>query len=245
MQDVKYSTANERKLNVAIQHQIGALENGWLGTDTMVLIAYQLGAKCFPLTVKMYGYPTIVSPEVLLFSPKGKSLSIYANSMLGSFTYKRGLDPCSILVENGKVVFPNSCHAHIRKPESVIYKTQYGKVGITRAISTSDLPKNTITAIGGMGLIQNYDPKAEGFTGSYADVTYKNNHNVIGYKQGLWYGIYFPSMTASAINEVVKNKFQFEYALLLDGGGLAAMNGTENFAKINTSVGQGYAVQFL
>ena len=245
MNDVKYSTQNERKMNVAIQTKLGAYANGIIGVDTLSSIAQEIGADCFPLTLKMYGFPTLVARDIIPFSPQNKPLTGYANSMLGSFTYKRAVDPCSILVNNGKVVFPNACHAFLGKPESVIYKTELGRVGITRALSANDLPKNTVTAVGGMGLMQNYDPTAEGFAGSYADVLKRTNHNVLGYKRGLWYGIYFPNMTASAINETVKNKFQFEYALLLDGGGLAAINGTETFAKINVGAKQGYAIQFV
>ena len=42
-----------------------------------------------------------------------------------------------------------------------------------------------------------------------------------------------------------KKNFHFDKAILLDGGGLAAINGTETFAQINTSVKQGYAIQFI
>lgn len=230
-------------MNVAIQTKLGAYANGIIGVDTLSAIAGYLGAECFPLTLKMYGCPTIVAREIILFSPH-TPLTKYANSMLGSFTYPRAKIPCSILVNDGNALCANSCHAHIGKPESVIYKLQSGKVGMTRVLSTSELPKTTMLAIGGMGLGKQYDPHAEGFTGQYADVLRKTNHNVIGYKQGLWYGVYFPNMTGQAINEYVNNKFQFEYALLLDGGGLAAINGTETFAKINAGTSQGYAIQF-
>ena len=40
-------------------------------------------------------------------------------------------------------------------------------------------------------------------------------------------------------------KFNFEYAIMLDGGGLAAINGEEKFAKINATAKQGYAIQFI
>ena len=192
----------------------------------------------------MYGYPTIMAKDILPFSPKA-SLKGYANTMLGGFTYPRAITPCSILVQNGKALCANSCHAHIGKPESVIYKTETGKVGITRALSTKDLPSKTVTAIGGMGLLGNYDPTAEGFTGTYADVRKKDNHNVLAYKNKMWYGIYFGGVTGEAINAICRDKFKFEYALLLDGGGLAAINGDETFAKINVNAKQGYAIQFI
>lgn len=243
MNDVKYSTENEKKLIQAIQRTIGALANGYIGTDTLTSIAGALGAECFPVTLKMYGVPTIVGRDIVAFDPNGP-LSSYAYSMLGSFTYPRATTPCSILVNDGKVICGAACHAFLGYPESVIYKTSSGKVGITRAKSTADLPSATVTAVGGLGLCGNYNPAAEGFTGSYADVLRGTNHNVLGYKRGLWYGVYAPNMTGAAVNVLARDKFKFEYALLLDGGGLAAINGSESFAKINTGTKQGYGIQF-
>lgn len=245
MNDVKYSTNEEKRLICSIQRAIGALDNGYIGTDTLTAIAGALQAECFPLTVKMYGWPVIVGRGIIPFSPHYKPLTGYANSMLGSFTYQRAVDPCSILISGGKIVFGNSCHAHIGKPESVIYQRQNGAVGVARVKNASELPADTVTAVGGMGLCSQYDPKAEGFTGAYADVTATNRHNVLGYKSGLWYGIYCSGLNGAQVNDLAAKKFKFSYAVMLDGGGLAAMNGAEGFARINTSTRQGYAIQFI
>lgn len=172
MNDIKYSTKEEERLFCSTQTAIGALANGYIGTDTMILINHKLGGGGFPYTVRMYGWPTIVGEHIIPFTPGGKSsLKNYANSMLGSFTYPRAIDPCSILMAGGKVIFGNSCHAHIGKPETVIYQRANGAVGAKRVLSAAELPDDTVTAVGGMGLCSQYDPRAEGFTGSYADVT--------------------------------------------------------------------------
>lgn len=245
MNDVKYSTTNEKNLICSIQRQLGALDNGYIGTDTLVSIAKWLGANCWPLTVKMYNCPTIVSTDILAWSPKAP-LKNFTNSMLGSFTYPRATTPCSILVSSGQTLCAYSCHSSINgKPESVIYKTNKGEIKMARVRYTSELPKDIKWAVGGMGLVDNYNPSAEGFTGAYADVVRKTNHNVLGYKNGLLYGVYCPNMSGADINKLCKDKFKFEGAILLDGGGLAAINGTETFAKINTSTKQGYAIQFI
>ena len=243
MNDVKYSTTEEKRLICAIQKSLGALANGYIGTDTLCAIAGALNAECFPLAVKMYNCPTIIGRSIVPFSPNNKPLTPYAYSMLGSFTYKRAVDPCSILINQGKVVCGSACHAFLGKPESVIYQRSNGTVGVMRAVYSADLPKDTVLAVGGMGLLSQYDPKAEGFTGSFADVTYKNNHNVLGYKRGLWYGVYCANMTGAQVNDLCAKKFKFSYALLLDGGGLAAINAGE--FKINASTKQGYAIQFI
>lgn len=165
--------------------------------------------------------------------------------MCGSFTYPRADKPCSILINNSKVVYGNSCHAHLGKPETVLYRLQNNKFGVKRVLSANELPSTVRWAVGGMGLCNMYNPIAEGFTGQFADVTRKTNHNVLGVKNGIVYGVYYRNMTAGEINEHCKNKMKFEYAILLDGGGLAAMNGTEKFAQINTNSKMGYAVQFI
>lgn len=244
MNDVKYTNAEEKRLITAIQRAVGALDNGYIGTQTLTDIANTVGAACFPLAVKMYGYPVLIGKDIKAFNPRGP-LSRYSYTTLGSFTYPRATTPCSILVNNGKAVCGAACHAFNGKPESVIYKTQGGSVGIVRVKYSSELPTGTVTAVGGMGLLDNYNPAAEGFSGSYADVLRQTNHNVLGYKRGLWYGVYFPKLNAAAINQICRDRFGFEYAVLLDGGGLAAMNGPEGFSKINNGIQQGYAIQFI
>lgn len=242
MNDIKYSTQSEKKLITSIQKSVGALPNGYIGTDTLTALATKVGAECFPVTLSMYGQPTIVAKDLIAWSPK-TSLKGYKNSMLGSFTYPRATTPCSVLISSGQTLCGNSCHAHIGKPESVIYRTDKD-FGIKRVLNASELGK-VKWAIGGMGLCDMYNPSVEGFSGAYADVLRKTNHNVLGVKNGMVYGVYFKNMDASTINSYCKNKFCFEMAILLDGGGLAAMNGEESFAQINVGTQQGYAIQFI
>lgn len=245
LKDIKYSTASEKKMIQEIQRKVGAYDNGIIGTQTLSDIAIALGAiECFPVTLQMYGYPVIIGKDLIAWSPKS-AISGYKDSMLGSFTYPRATTPCSFLINNGVCICGTSCHAHINKPESVIYKLNDGTLGIKRALTVKDLPKNIKWAVGGMGLCGMYNPAAEGFTGAYSDVLRKTNHNVLGIKNGMVYGVYYKNMTGQQINEHCKDRMQFEKAILLDGGGLAAINGAERFAKINTGCKQGYAIQFI
>lgn len=245
MNDIKYSTQNEKRLIQAIQRKVGAYDNGIIGTQTLSDIAIKLKADCFPLTVKMYGYPVIIANDFIPFNPGNKPLTGYANSMLGSFTYPRAKTPCSILVSDGEVVCGAACHAFLNKPETVLYKLKDGTVGAKRVTYATELPKSVTKAVGGLGLLGFYSPATEGFTGAYADVLRNTNHNVLAYKNGMWYGVYFSSATGQTINTICSQKFKFDYAILLDGGGLAAINGDESFAKINTKERQGYAIQFI
>ena len=246
MNDVKYTTECEKRLIVAWQEVIDAYPNGIVGNQTLLDNAIKLGIKhIFPLTLKIYGYPVIVARDFIPFNPGNKSIAGYANSMLGSFTYPRAKTPCSILINNGEVVHGSSCHAFLNKPETVLYKLADGTAGAQRVTYATELPKSVTKAVGGLGLLGSYSPIVEGFTGAYADVLRNTAHNVLAYKNGMWYGVYFGGATAQAINTLCIQKFKFEHAILLDGGGLAAINGEEGFAKINTKEKQGYAIQFI
>ncbi len=239
MKDIKPQTASEDKLFKSIQTAIGAYPNGIIGMQTMTDLAAKVGANGFPVTTKLYGYPTIICNDIIPFACS-TSLKSYANTISGSFSFNK--KPCSILVQNGQVIAESSCHAFLNKPESVIYRTDKG-IGIKRCTYASDLPSGTIWAVGGMGLLDYYNPKAEGFEGPYADVLRKTAHTGLGEKNGKLYLIYFANMTADAVNYEIKTKNICSKAILLDGGHVAAINGAESFAKINIAQTQYYAIQ--
>ena len=235
MKDVKGSTSEEIRMIRAIQRSVGALDNGWIGNQTLSDIAAKLGADCWPLNVELYGQPCILARDI---DPVNMSGPLPKNAISGSFSWQG--QPCSILVRGGKVVRDWSCH--YPRPESVLYKTTDGAVRIARVSSVSALD-NVVWAVGGMGLLGGYDPELDGFTGVYSDVLRKTNHTVLGYKGGLLYGVYCRSMTAQQVNAFVRDKLKLTSAVMLDGGHVAAINGACN--KINTQTRQFYAVRFL
>lgn len=219
----------------AIQRSVGALENGWIGNQTLSDIAARLGANCFPLNVELYGQPAILARDI---DPLNLSGRLPENSISGSFSWQGA--PCSILVRGGRTVRSMSCHCPT--PESVLYKTRDGAVRMARVSSAAALG-GVVWAVGGMGLLDRYAPAAEGFTGAYSDVLRKTNHTVLGYKGGLLYGVYCKAMTAQQVNAFVRGKLKLEYAVMLDGGHVAAIHAA--CSKINTNQRQYYAVRFL
>ena len=235
MKDVVGSTSEEVRMIKAIQRSVGALENGWIGNQTLSDLAAKLGADCWPLNVELYGRPAILARDI---DPLNLSGPLPKNAISGSFSWQG--QPCSILVRGGRVVRGMSCHCPT--PESVLYKTRDGAVRIARVASASSLD-NVVWAIGGLGLLDRYDPAAEGFVGAYADVLRKTNHTALGYKGGLLYGVYCRSMTAQQVNAFVRDKLKLEYAVMLDGGHVAAIHAA--CSKINTNQRQYYAVRFL
>ena len=235
MRDIKGSTSEEIRMIKAIQRSVGALDNGWIGNQTLSDIAARLGANCFPLNVELYGQPAILARDIDPLDLNGR---LPENSISGSFSWQGA--PCSILVRGGRVVRDWSCH--YPRPESVLYKTRDSAVRIARVSSAAALG-DAVWAVGGMGLLGNYNPAAEGFTGAYSDVLRKTNHTVLGYKGGMLYGVYCRSMTAQQVNALCLDKLKLEYAVMLDGGHVAAINGA--CSKINTQTRQFYAVRFL
>lgn len=234
MKDVVGSTSEEVRMIKAIQRSVGALDNGWIGNQTLSDIAAKLGANCFPLNVELYGQPAILARDI---DPLNLSGRLPENSISGSFSWQGA--PCSILVRGGKIVRGMSCH--YPTPESVLYKIAGGAVRIARVSSAAALG-GVVWAVGGLGLLDLYNPAAEGFTGVFSDVLRKTNHTVLGYKGGMLYGVYCKNMTAQQVNAFVRDKLKLEYAVMLDGGHVAAINGACN--KINTQTRQFYAVRF-
>jgi len=222
----------------AIQRSVGALDNGYIGNQTMSEIAAKLEADCFPLNVELYGQPAILARDIEPFNLKG---TLPANCISGSFS--DGYQPCSVLIQDGKAVCWSACH--YPTPETVLYRTRDGKVYCKRVSHVSDdLPLAEVRwAVGGMGLLGYYDPTAEGFTGRFSDVLRKTNHTVLGHKNGMLYGVYCKNMTAQQVNDFVQGKLKLEHAIMLDGGHIAAINGAVN--KINTKQRQLYAVRFI
>lgn len=237
MEYVSGSTLEEKKLVKAIQTAVGAYVDNSIGPVTLVDIAVKVGANCFPLAVNLYEQPSIICKDIVAFNPKA-GLKNYKNSLSGSFSYQS--KPCSFLVNNGTPIYTNSCHAWFGKPESVLYRLNNGQYGIKRCTSAADLPANVKWAVGGLGLLDNYNPTIEGFTGAYSDVLRLTNHTMIGMKKGMVYLCYCKSMTATQVNAFAK-KLNLEYAIMLDGGHVAAIN--SEATKINTAQVQYYALQ--
>lgn len=248
MKTITGSTANEKKMIRAIQSAVGAIADGMIGTQTISDLARLVEADCFPLTLQIYSQPVIIAKDVTPFAP-GTALKNWSNSISGSFSANG--KPCSILVQDGVIRQQYACHAiPYLKPESVLYRLQDGTVDVKRVVTTDELPDGVVWAVGGFGLLDNYDPEAEGFcklthggkTENFSDVLRKTNHTIIGEKGGYIYLAYCKNMTASGVNSYAK-KLGLSKAIMLDGGHVAAINGTESFTKINTSLKQAYVVQ--
>lgn len=241
------TTASEKKLVCAAQAAMNEEQDNSWGPATMVSAAIKLGAACWPLTIKLYNCPVIVCKDIVPLAAKGKALSGYANAISGSFAYNDGSGPASILYADGKAVRSVSCHYYDGKyPESVIFRRMDGTFGLARIRTLADITSYGVGgvrwAVGGMGLLDNYNPGAEGFKGAFSDVLRKTAHTVLGARLGMVYLVYLPNRTAAEVNAVCR-QLHLEYAIMLDGGHIAAINGDESFARINRGQAQQYIIQ--
>ena len=202
MNAIKGSTTSETKMIKAIQKAVGASQDGMIGAGTMSDLAISIGADCWPLTLSLYNMPVIICEDIVISNPK-KGCKDFENSLSGSFSYQQ--KPCSILISGGKELYSASCHAWLGQPESVLYRLKNGDFGVKRCKSSSELPSNVRWAVGGMGLLDYYNPTIEGFTGNYADVLRLTDHTVLGVKADMCYLVYCKSMTGAQVNSFCKD----------------------------------------
>ena len=74
------STTSETNMIKAIQRAVRAAEDGMIGGETMAAVAAKLGADCFPLTLRIYGQPTIIARDIVVCNPVAR-LKGYSNSL--------------------------------------------------------------------------------------------------------------------------------------------------------------------
>ena len=75
------STTSETNMIKAIQRAVGAAEDGMIGGETMAAVAAKLGADCFPLTLRIYGQPTIIARDIVVCNPRAGLGSRFWSSM--------------------------------------------------------------------------------------------------------------------------------------------------------------------
>lgn len=173
----------------------------------------------------------------------------YRNCISGVFQY---LNKANAIMIYGKNVIGNaSAHSWLGFPDSCLIYYKDGTFAVKRVthISADELEK-VYWAISGVGLLDMYNPSVEGYakfkkngkTYNYSDVLRKTGHTVIGVKGNEVYGLYLANMSAYQVNNYCK-KLGLQYAVMLDGGHIAAAN--TDIAKANTYQKQHNIIQFV
>jgi hypothetical protein len=115
-----------------------------------------------------------------------------------------------ILIDNGKIVGESSAHSWKGQPDSILV---FDDLSSHKGLWASDY--NVKNAISGAGLSPNlYDPRLEGYIGSYADVWRFTYHNVLGFKKDrVWL-----LCVKGGRDKLLEIGREFDNAILLDGG---------------------------
>ena len=190
------------------------------------------------------------APDKVIFAElKNKeACKNYANCISGTFQYQNEAN--AILTYNGKVIGSYSAHGWLGYPDSCLICYKDGSFAVKRCIMLTPAEMNTIRwAISGVGLLDMYDPAAEGYarfqkngkTYDYSDVLRRTNHTAIGVKDGQVYGLYLSNMTGAEVNAYCK-KQGLQHAIMLDGGHIAAVNCS--LGQRNASQKQHNIIQF-
>ncbi|MDF2820178.1 MAG: Peptidase [Clostridiales bacterium] len=185
-----------------------------------------------------------------------KSTGWFINCLNGTFFNRATGKVASIMaIESyGKLRKINewACHQWCGFPEGVLVAYKDGTFDTLRIKGLNEIKKPYIFAIGGVSLLDKYNPSAEGFKSGivfqgkpydFSDVLRKTSHAVIGVdKDGLVHGIYVDNKSASEVNKLCKS-LGLVNAVMMDGGSIGSIN-TEKFKK-NIYTKQSNIIQFI
>lgn len=215
-----------------IQKSLGAFPDGVLGPQTLDVIYRKFTIPNYPYEERFFNGIVIYCKDIKIdYSQNKKSVRDIPYSISGTFQWKN--KAISVLVRDGQIINNSSSHAWLGQPETIIYKSKHGVVNAIRAMSIpDDLISDIEWAISGLGL-HNYDPIEEGFTGKYSDVLRTTGHSGIGITKEGEIALLYKKCNGTQFADWAIRKLGLKYAVMLDGGHIAAIN-TPDY-KYNTN----------
>lgn len=206
-----------------IQKGINAYPDGIIGPQTIDSLYRQFAEVEYPYEEKFFGGIVIYTKNIEIdYSQNKRAVKDIPYSISGVFQWNS--KAISVLVSEGKVINNSSSHAWLKQPETILYKTHHGVLGAIRAISIPyDLISDIEWAVSGVGL-HNYNPTAEGFTGAYSDVLRSTGHTGIGITEENEIALLYKKCNGPQFKDWAINKLGLKFAIMLDGGHIAAIN---------------------
>ena len=192
-----------RNAVITFQRSRGLLVDGIVGNQTWT--ALRGSAQVTPTATsgksRVFTHRTA---RIIETTPDNIELKVIRNTLRGasvngiSGTFFYPMNPVHAQNANGIVVNRNqiiggaSSHAWRGFPHSTLCCYSDGTLGVERVQYSNQISKPVLWAIGGLGLLQSYDPHAEGYSGVYSDVLRRvtasqGGHIWIGYKDGKVY----------------------------------------------------------
>lgn len=221
--------------------------DGYFGEHTLTMMYLTYNPKDTPIAFSSYNANIIVGKSFLpIHSANKTGVRSYANSISGTFQYRNVT--ASMFCVNGEWIKKSSTHYWLQAPETVLYITKSGEVKSQRCIQSSEIKDDVLSAVGGMGL-HNWNPDLEWFkrgvwkdgkTYDYSDVLRRTGHTCLGWNGEYFYAVYMIG-TGADCRRMMMDNLKCIYAIMLDGGHLAAINtprATKNTVQIQNNIVQ-------
>lgn len=173
----------------------------------------------------------------------------YSNCISGTFQFQGKAN--AILYRWGTPINNLSAHGWLDFPDTVIAYYYGGTIKCFDAVKlTAEQREDIVWAISGMGLIDHYSPRKQGYCkGSkdgynynYSDVVRKTAHTVLGYKDGEMHGFYLSNMSGKQVDTFCRSQ-GLDFAIMLDGGHVAGCNC--DAGRANSKLFQHNILQFV
>lgn len=154
-------------------------------------------------------------------------IPLNADGINGTFYNLHGKEIYGLAMQDGKEIETNSYVTNFDKLKRGVIYFDSSKLHHAMVYNAKTEIKGYIKwAISGISLYPIYNPKAEGFTGAYADVLRATKHTAIGFKGNKVYLIASDkSLTLDDFRRgLLNSKIAFDGLINLDGGGSTQMN---------------------
>lgn len=154
-------------------------------------------------------------------------IPLNADGINGTFYNLHGKEIYGLAMQDGKEIETNSYVTNFDGLKRGVIYFDGNKLHHAMVYNAKTEIKDKIKwAISGISLYPIYNPKAEGFTGAYADVLRATKHTAIGFKGNKVYLIASgKSLTLDDFRKgLLNSKLAFDGLINLDGGGSTQMN---------------------
>lgn len=154
-------------------------------------------------------------------------IPLNADGINGTFYNLHGKEIYGLAMQDGKEIEENSYVTNFEGLKRGVIYFDGSKLHHAMVYNAKTEIKDPIKwAISGISLYPIYNPKAEGFTGAYADVLRATKHTAIGFKGNKVYLIASDkSLTLDDFRKgLLNSKIAFDGLINLDGGGSTQMN---------------------
>lgn len=154
-------------------------------------------------------------------------IPLNADGINGTFYNLHGKEIYGLAMQDGKEIETNSYVTNFEGLKRGVIYFDGSKLHHAMVYNAKTEIKDPIKwAISGISLYPNYNPKAEGFVGAYADVLRATKHTAIGFKGDKVYLIASSkNLTLDDFRKGLLNgKIAFDGLINLDGGGSTQMN---------------------